>query len=406
MNIAYLVWLENLSSPILKGQVVEVLEEMGRTSSEHSIHLLAFQPVYRIILRSRRLALIKRRLGAAGIRTTIIPCVAIPQLDIFRAGWFTMPFILLQSLPALLVFTLLKRIDILHCRSYPVAWSAMVLRRVLPIRLVFDPRSDFPEESVTAGKWSANSPTYRAWKLLERALLGRADATVAITDSYVDHFGRAAPEARFCLIPNNVDTNRFRRDNAFRAAFRDSRGLTEETLVFCYEGSMGGDWHNPGPYADFIVGLRKLRRPHWFLFITPDTRTLTAALARQGVRQEEYGIVTSGFEEVPSYLSAADFGTMFMTVPKIALGVKTVEYLAAGLPLIVNTNAAGAAEIVRRYQVGLVLDDERTVDIDSIRQAAAGKDEMSSVARRLAETRFSTSRVAQRYLELYDSLAF
>ena len=66
MNIAYLVWLENLSSPILTGQVVEVLEEMGKVSGRHNLYLFAFQPLYRIIFRKNHLAEVRRRLRAVG----------------------------------------------------------------------------------------------------------------------------------------------------------------------------------------------------------------------------------------------------------------------------------------------------------------------------------------------------
>lgn len=404
MNIAYLIWLENLSTPILTGQVVEVLEEMGKTSGRHNLYLFAFQPLYRIIFKRGHLAEVRRRLRASGVKTVIIPCLAIPHVDLFRARWFMMPLILFQSFPTLLLLTLLKRIDILHCRSYPVTWAAMILRRLLAVKMVFDPRSDFPGENVTAGKWSAGSLTHRAWKRLEERVLQEADATVAITGSYVDHFGRVAPEARFYLVPNNVDTERFRRDTAFRDSFRQTRGIGEDTVVFCYNGSMGGHWHNPGPYADFIVRIRELGLAHWFLFITPGTEAVTASLGEHGVGPEEYGTVNCRFEEVSRYLSVADFGTMFMPAPNIALGTKTVEYLAAGLPLVVNRKAAGAAEIVARHAVGLVVDNERTADLDAVREMAGRKKEMSYACRQLAETRFSTATIAEKYLKLYDNL--
>ena len=405
MKIAYVVWLENLGSPILTGQVVEVLEEMGRKSPGFRIILLAFQPLYRIIFRRNQVAAVRSRLRASGIEVKIVPCLAIPQIDLLRARWYTMPLIIIQSLPALLVFTLLQRIDILHCRSYAPAWAASILKDLLPARMVFDPRSDFPEENVTAGKWSAGSLTDRAWRRLERRLLQKADATIAITDSYVEHFRRVSHEARFHLVPNNVDTARFGRDIAFRETFRQTHGLGKHTLVFCYNGSMGTHWNSPVPYADFILRLRDLDIPHWFLFVTPDTGAVERAMKERQLSPEEYGIVSCGFDEVPKYLSVADIGTMFVTQARIALGIKSVECLAAGLPMIVNEKVAGAAEVVTKYGVGLVVAEARAADLAAIRNLAAKKEEMYHACRQLAEARFSTTRVAEGYLQLYGSLA-
>jgi glycosyltransferase involved in cell wall biosynthesis len=405
MNVAYVVWLENLSSPILTGQVVDVLAEMGRLSEEHNLHLFAFQPLYRMLLRRDNLAEVHRRLRAAGVRTTWIPCLAIPQVDLFRVPWYMMPVILLQSVPALLLLTVWRRIDILHCRSYPATWAASVLRPLLAAKVIFDPRSDFPEENITAGKWAAGSATDRAWKRLESRLLEDADATVAITESYVDHYSRVAPEARFYLVPNNVDTQRFRRDEIFRESFRSKHDLGADTVVFCYNGSMGGHWNSPEPYADFILRLRDLGTAHWFLFITPDAQAVTHALGLRGLTQDEFGVVSCAFEDVPKYLSVADIGMMFVEEERIALGIKTVEYLAAGMPVIANGKALGAAEVVTRYGVGLVVADSGAADLEEIRKLAGRREEISSACRHLAETRFSTSKVAERYLQLYDTLA-
>ena len=316
-----------------------------------------------------------------------------------------MPFILIQSLPVVLLIVLTRRIDILHCRSYPVAWAASIVKSVVPVRMVFDPRSDFPEENIAAGNWSAMSTTHKAWKRLEKRLLEQADTTIAITDSYIEHFSKVAPEAEFRLVPNNVDTKRFSRDAGFREAFRNSHGLNRDAIVFCYNGSMGDHWNSPVPYADFIIRLRDLDMAHWFLFITTGGPAVRRTLEARGVRPEEYGIVSCAFDDVPKYLSVADMGTMFVREFRIALGIKSVEYLAAGLPMIVNDKAAGAAEVVTRHQAGLVVPEVGTADLDAIRALARDKEEMFRTCRHLAETRFSTPTVAGRYLQIYDSLA-
>lgn len=45
--------------------------------------------------------------------------------------------------------------------------------------------------------------------------------------------------------------------------------------------------------------------------------------------------------------------------------MKFIEYIAANLIPIVNTNVMGAAALARKYEIGIVLDDE-TEEVDSI----------------------------------------
>ncbi|MFH1312911.1 MAG: glycosyltransferase [Candidatus Eisenbacteria bacterium] len=403
MNISYLVWLEDLGSPILRGQVIELLKELVRSRREHTLHAFLFQPLHRVILHRKAIAAACTDLRASGILPVVIPCLVVPRIDHFRARWFVMPLIFLHSFPALLFLTLAHRIDILHCRSYPVTWAAVSVKRLTGAKVVFDPRSGFPEENLTAGFWTKDSLTHRAWKSLERKLLAESDVTVAILETYVSHFRTICPEARFQVIPNNVDTNRFTRDDTFRKTFRHDTGITDDTIVFCYSGSLGAHWHNPEIYASFMQSLRDLSVPHMFLFVTPEKSLVETTFRHRGVSPEEYRMVSSDFADVPGYLSAADFGTILLQDFKLAMGIKTVEYLSMGLPVITDTNAAGAKEIVDRHGVGLVIEDRDRIDLKAIETLIKKKGEMSQKCRRVATERFSTTRVAAQYALLYDT---
>ena len=405
MNIAYLIWLEDLSSPILEGQVFDLLRKLVARQSGHTVYVFAFQPLHRLLLRRKTIGALRRSLRASGIRPVIIPCLVLPLVDHFRAKWYLMPIVFIYSFPALLVLSLVHRIQILHCRSYPVTWAAVTVKRLAGLRVIFDPRSDFPEENLTAGMWTEDSITHRAWKGLERKLLAESDVTVAILETYVTHFQHICPEARFEIIPNNVDTDRFKRDRLFRESVRREMGVSRDTVVFSYSGSLGAHWHDPVSYAELIVGLRDLSVPHTFLFVTPDRPALDRVLRERGLGPDEYCAVTSDFADVPKYLSAADFGLILLKEPKIAMGTKTAEYLSMALPVITDRNAAGAKQVIDTYGVGLVIEDRRRIDLKALETFIAKSDAVSLEARRVATERFSTHKVAARYDHLYRTLA-
>jgi glycosyltransferase involved in cell wall biosynthesis len=403
MRIAYLVWLENLSTPILRSQVIDVLKDIGRISPQDRIFLCAFQPVYRMLLRGQSLARIRRELEASGIRMIVIPCFTLPQIDLFRARWYLLPLVFLKSFPALLLFTLLCRIDVLHCRSYPVTWAAVAVRRITGVKVIFDPRAAFPEESLVAGFWSDTSLTHRMWKRIERRLLAEADVTVAILETYVAHFRGIEPAAAVRIIPNNVDTAAFARDEASRKSLRQASGIGDDVVVFCYSGTLGTHWHKVEPYLKFIRHLRGLAAPHVFIFVSPEAEALrTKIAAANGPGADEYILVSASFEDVPAHLSMADFGVVLMEgYTSISMGIKTVEYLSMGLPVITNLNVAGAAEVVGGFGVGLVIRDLDNPDIGAIQDLIARRPDVARACRSLAIDRFATERVAAQYASLY-----
>ena len=120
------------------------------------------------------------------------------------------------------------------------------------IKVIFDPRSPFPEENITANRWDASSFSYKLWKNLEKQFLKDSDITIAITNTYIEHFKKISPQSCFAIMPNNVDVKRFMPDDKLRMSLRAELRLNDDEIVFAYSGSLGNHWNNPNIYAKFI----------------------------------------------------------------------------------------------------------------------------------------------------------
>lgn len=416
MNIGYLVWIEQLDSPIIRGQVLEILENISlnlRPSDTLvliSFQLFFFRPYSQILSRLQNFSNFKKKLRKRNIQLITIPTIGPPRTlptKFFNAKWYLLPLLLLQTFPILLFISILKKINILHCRSYPITLSAILVKKILKIKIVFDPRSDFPEENVTAGRWTENSLSFKIWKYLEQRYLEESDVTVAISESYINHFSEITPQATFSIIPNNVNIERFKPDEHFRVLFRSKRCIEKDKLIFCYCGSLGNSsWHNPDIYAKYIIKFRSLRISHAFMFITPAINLLKQRFALLGVSPKEYFYINSNFSDVPKYLSSADLGILFLNNFKIAMAVKTPEYLATGLPIITNSNVAGAKEVVEKHDVGLVFDLNHNIEslTDFLSRFSRNKEDMIRHSRRIARAFFSSDLVGKKYYELYRTL--
>ena len=119
---------------------------------------------------------------------------------------------------------------------------------------------------------------------------------------------------------------------------------------------------------------------------------------------------TKSLEELRRELSDVDFGLMSyfkpeselqITLAKMVMAVKTAEYLAAGLPLIVNNACGGAAATVDNYDLGI------SYNPNSFEQLTRGRIErLLSVKhkKRISETAaglFDYKKHAHQYLEIY-----
>lgn len=406
MNIAYAIWLENLQSPILQSQVLDILKEISKISFEKNIYIFAFQSVHHLLRHYKELNKIKRNMKSNNINLTIIPCLILPRyINWFSAQWYIIPFIFLFSFPILLFLVYYKSIDILHCRSYPIMLAAIITKKIRKnIKLIFDPRSPFPEENITANRWDASSFSYKLWKNLEKQFLKDSDITIAITNTYIEHFKKISPQSCFAIIPNNVDVKRFMPDDKLRMSLRAELGLNDDEIVFAYSGSLGNHWNNPNIYAKFIIKLRQLNIKHRFLFLTPNKKVLKEIFDKYDIKTDEYFCICVEFNNVPKYLSIADFGINLMDKKDIRMSIKTCEYLAMGLPVITNLNVLGAKEIVDQYKVGLIINDIENININDIENIIYEKKYISLKCRELAIEMFSNNKIAMQYLNLYKTL--
>lgn len=403
MNIAYTIWIELLDSPIIRNQVIELLKALKRISPDDKYFLFAFQPIS--ITHCQKFFQVNEDLKENNLELIVIPSLIPPFLDWFNAKWYLLPFIFIQSFPVLLAMVLMKKIDILHCRSYPIMPAAIVTNKVKRnLKIVFDPRSPFPEENITAGLWTKNSISYNLWKFLEKIFLDHSNITIAIANTYVKHFTEISKNALFAIIPNNVNIEKFSRNQDSRSELRSKMGVKDDEILFVYLGSLGIHWNNPSMYANLLISIRELNIDHRLLIITPDVSNLKKVFNKFNIKPDEYLVVSADSSEVPKYLSMADIGLNLMEKQDLRMSIKTCEYLAMEMPIIVNSNVMGARDIVEQYHVGLVLEDLNNINLTDIEEIILNKDQFSFKCRKTACENFSTINVAKKYTQVYRTL--
>lgn len=244
--------------------------------------------------------------------------------------------------------------------------------------------------------------TRRAWeapgdKLLNHAVYGRALAVVAISRAVRDTLHRFDRDLDPVVIPSAADPSPPDPEHV-----RALRHRWNRRFVVGHVGALV-DRHKGQKVL--IAAARRLERaiPRLtvvFLGQGPDEQALREAAG--GSSHVEF----EGFvDDVASYLAAFD---LFVFPSRYeALGSTLLDAMSAGLP-VVASSVDGIPEVVRDGQDGVLVPPGDDADLARAIQALHDDPErrrrFGETARLRAET-FSASHMADRYLELYQSIA-
>jgi glycosyltransferase involved in cell wall biosynthesis len=298
------------------------------------------------------------------------------------------------------------RPDVVHARGTVAASIAAALSAAHRAPWVFDVRGLLAQEYVDAGRWPPGGVLDRLTRAVETTLLRRAHGLVFLTHRVV---GRLRDEGRLpmgrpvAVISCAVDLERFAPSAEARVRVRRDLGLGDEPLMV-YAGSLGS-WYLHSAMLDFLEVARTVLPGLRFLVLTPQPCILQGDVERRALdRQVIVRSVSPSL--VPDHLGASDFGISFISPSpsKIASSpTKLAEYLACGLPVVVNegvgdvdTLAGEASWIVVRE---LAPEAYREASL-RVREQLAAQDRRES-ARNLAVRRFALAAAIDGYDALY-----
>jgi glycosyltransferase involved in cell wall biosynthesis len=306
-------------------------------------------------------------------------------------------------------------VELVHARSHVPAAMALALKRALGTKMIFDVRGLLAEEYADAGHWREGELKYRLTKRVERRCFAASDGVVTLTEAVWPIIsgweGLRGRELAHEVVPCCADLARFRFDDAARERVRAELDV-ENSFVVVYSGSLGG-WYLNGEMADFFAAVVAERADAHALWLTPSGHERVHELMRaRGLGERQYSVRAAQTEEVAQYLSAADAGLAFIKpcFSKLASSpTKTAEYLACGLPVVLNAGVGDSDSLVTRERVGALV---RRFTADDYRRAAreiaamlSRREEARRHAREAAERLFDVRRVGlERYSRLYEKV--
>jgi glycosyltransferase involved in cell wall biosynthesis len=304
-------------------------------------------------------------------------------------------------------------IEMVHARSHIPAMIAMRLKQQFGIKMIFDVRGLMADEYVDAEHWRKNSLPYRMTKLLERKALSTADGIVTLTEKIwpliSESNGLSDGHAIHEVVPCCADLRLFRFDQLERERLRAELGI-DDRFVIVYSGSIDG-WYLTEKMADFFRSVKRNNSGAYFLWLTRGNHErVNEVMTTRDLVETDYKILSLDPASIPAYLSASDAGLAFIKpcFSKMASSpTKYAEYLACGLPLIINSGIGDSDSLIRDENVGALVesfdDSEYLRAAAVIEQLNADRHLLHARTRGVAERLFDVRTIgAQRYARLYE----
>lgn len=221
-----------------------------------------------------------------------------------------------------------------------------------------EPHADYMYES---GVWERWDPRYIAQKLGERSIKSRATGIITLTENFrFQLISEDVNPDKLKVVPCVTDLDMFNYSSEIRDQIRRKYNIPPDAIVGINVGKYGGIYHLDKAFQLFNTLFSII--PNFYLFLlTPDPILARGLASSAGLPEERCFIDRVPFNEVSKYLSASDFGFVLVkpsTSRIFCSAIKTGEYWACGLPIIITERVGDDTKIISQSGFGFVWDGE------------------------------------------------
>ena len=308
-----------------------------------------------------------------------------------------------------------RHVAIVHARGYVPSLIALAARGRSRAAFLFDMRGFWVDEKIDAGHWRRHGILHRVGKWCERWFFRSADGIVSLTAAGVRAFPdlgynpAAAKPVPIVVIPTCVALDRFtpgEKDRQLEA----SLGLAGARVIGCV-GTMS-NWYLRQEMLRYLARASESIGNMRILIVTREDQDVLRRDARVcGVPMDRLVVTRAAFVDMPHMMRLFDVGVFFIQPSYSKQGsaaTKLAEFLAAGVPVVINDGVGDSGEIVRRGRVGLVLSslDEAAIarSMPELEMLLADP-QIGSRCRQVAVERFDLNQGIEQYRDLYRRLA-
>jgi hypothetical protein len=238
------------------------------------------------------------------------------------------------------------------------AWLALEVSEQHEIDMAvesFEPHADYMLES---GVWKRLDPRYVMTKSAEKRMMQVATFLLPVTRRYADHMvnmEEVDPE-KVLVMPCCVDADQFAMRPSVREKRRADIGVSDDHVVGVYTGKLGGIYLDQEALVLFASARKYWRDCFHLIVLSPDWERWKERLHSVGFDDQSCTVRYVHMQEVPSYLSAADFAFSLHRPSPSKMGIspiKNAEYFANGLPVLLPEGIGDDSSEVEKWNLGV-----------------------------------------------------
>lgn len=383
MKIAYLLYREDIFSPLVESQVLNNLYRISSTNCE--IHIIWLKRIDYYFKHQDKINIVRKKLEEHGIILHELPII----VGRFPLDKKMSDYVEFQTKHKIIKILSKYEIDIIHTRGYNAGLLATnLLKNNKSIKHVFDPRSPYLTELISTYGVKEDDDLFKFWKKNEELVVKNATATISISNTFYDYLKTKGDS--IIIIPNNSEMDDV---NVIKKRAKEQRRNS-----FCFVGSLGYGWNNVHEYIRFMKDVWEIDSTILLELYVLNQEIALKELENANISADKYIIKTLPQSEVGKTIAGCIAGLQIMSKSDSRLGIKTVDYISAGIPVICNDNAMGASYIVEKYGVGWNISKSSLRDIiNDANQNVAITEHCINVA----FDNFSTEATAKLYSKLY-----
>ena len=294
------------------------------------------------------------------------------------------------------------KISLIHCRSYIPSISAYIVGKVTKIPFVFDMRALWPEEMVDAKRLQRSSIVYKALKFFEKKLLQNAGSVVSLTHAAVPFLISEHPtlsEQKFAVIPTCVDLDRFD---------KTSTNSSQDVVIGTMGTVISGWYHLDWLFETLKLSETLFEKPDFKIITKDDNCKLNEFAHRYSL--DNLTVKASTPESIQQNIQDISFAILYFTAGVSKIGsapTRMAEFLACGIPILGNRGVGDMADLIEKYNIGIVVEDGSTASlITGLNKMKIFLTDLSYPERckQAAVELFSADVGAEKYKNIYESI--